>query len=57
MRKLTIQELIERAKNRKKKISKFNNFDYIRLLREDYPNIAVAESTKAIINRIKKGII
>jgi hypothetical protein len=52
MRKLTNKDLIKR-----KKMLKFNNFNYIRLLREDYPNMPITESTKLIIDKIKQGSI
>jgi hypothetical protein len=32
------------------------NFNYIRLLKEDYPNIPINEYTKTIINKIRKGV-
>jgi len=54
MRKLTVQELIARANSRK---NKMYNFNYIRLLRENYPNMPITESTKAIINKIKQGLL
>jgi len=54
MKKLTIQELIIRASYRRAKMA---NFNYIRLLREDYPNIPITESTKSIIDKIKQGAI
>ena len=52
MKKLTKQDLINR-----KRIFKFSNFNYLRLLREDYPNIPITESTKLIIDKIKQGSI
>lgn len=51
MKKLTNRDLINR-----KKMIKFSNFNYLRLLKEDYPNMPIAESTKAIIDKIKKGV-
>lgn len=51
MKKLTNRDLINR-----KKMIKFNNFNYLRLLKEDYPNMPIAEATKAIIDKIKKGV-
>jgi len=51
MKKLTKRDLINR-----KKMIKFNNFNYLRLLREDYPNMPITESTKLIIDKIKKGV-
>lgn len=52
MKKLTKRDLIYR-----KKMIKFNDFNYIRLLKEDYPNIPITESTKLIIDKIKQGAI
>ena len=51
MKKLTKQDLINR-----KRMFKFSNFNYIRLLREDYPNVPINECTKMIIDKIKKGL-
>jgi hypothetical protein len=51
MKKLNRQDLINR-----KKIIKSSNFNYIRLLREDYPNMPINEYTKALIDKIKKGL-
>ena len=51
MKKLTKQDLINR-----KRMFKFSNFNYIRLLREDYPNVPINEYTKTIIDKIKKGL-
>ena len=51
MKKPTNRDLINR-----KKMIKFNNFNYLRLLKEDYPNMPIAETTKAIIDKIKKGV-
>jgi len=51
MKKPTNKDLIKR-----KKMLKFNNFNYIRLLREDYPNMPITESTKLIIDKIKQGV-
>jgi hypothetical protein len=52
MKKLTKRDLINR-----KKIIKSSNFNYIRLLREDYPNMPILESTKVFIDKIKQGSI
>jgi hypothetical protein len=52
MKKLTLQELI----NRRKGLINSRNFNYIRLLRENYPNVPINEYTKKIIDKIKKGI-
>ena len=51
MKKLTKQDLINR-----KRMFKFSNFNYIRLLREDYPGVPINEYTKTIIDKIKKGL-
>ena len=52
MKKLTKQDMIDR----KRKLAMLVNFNYMRLLREDYPNMPIVESTKAIIDKIKKGL-
>lgn len=52
MKKLTKQDIIDR----KRKMAMLVNFSYLRLLREDYPNMPIVESTKAIIDKIKKGL-
>jgi hypothetical protein len=52
MKKLTVRELL----NRRKGLISSSNFNYIRLLREDYPNVPVNEYTKALIDKIKKGL-
>jgi hypothetical protein len=51
MKKLTKQDIIDR----KRRMSLLVNFNYIRLLKEDYPNVPINESTKALIDKIKKG--
>ncbi len=53
MKKLTIQERIARANYRRNTMS---NFNYIRLLKEDYPNMPITEFTKIVIDKIKQGI-
>jgi hypothetical protein len=52
MKKLTKQDIIDR----KRRMATLVNFNYMRLLREDYPNIPITEFTKAIIDKIKKGL-
>jgi hypothetical protein len=49
--KKTIKQYIV---DRQRKMATLGNFNYIRLLREDYPNMPIIESTKAIIQKIKK---
>jgi hypothetical protein len=53
MKKLTIQERIARANYHRNTMS---NFNYIRLLKEDYPNMTITESTKMVIDKIKQGL-
>jgi hypothetical protein len=52
MKKLTKRDLI----NRKKRLFGLNDFNYVRLLREDYPNMTITESTKIVIDKIKQGL-
>lgn len=52
MKKLTKQDIIDR----KKRMAMLVNFNYVRLLKEDYPNVPINEYTKAIIDKIKKGL-
>jgi hypothetical protein len=52
MKKLTKQDMIDR----KRRMAMFVNFNYLRLLKEDYPNMPINEHTKVIINKIKKGL-
>jgi hypothetical protein len=51
---LTLQELNKRLEQRRK-VVRTNDFHYMRLLREDYPNVPINEYTKALIDKIKKG--
>jgi hypothetical protein len=51
MKKLTKQDMIDR----KRKMAMLVNFNYMRLLKEDYPNVPINEYTKVLINKIKKG--
>ena len=52
MKKLTKQDIIDR----KRRMATLVNFNYMRLLREDYLNMPITESTKLIIDKIKKGV-